>query len=442
VAIALEQAPNAGGGCATCGGAKATTGGSGVSQSANYAAGRSFRPDDRALWSSFGPGMFSNYDSRINLYPDASGGVSVRLYDAISGRQVELNDGLNGDTLDGTYLAVQQRLAESLVLKDASGSTVTSVASATTAVLKLWGGKQQSFDIVNLQPSGSTPEYVGRLKSITDANQHTLTITYRDSLPETSGGFSATQLEESPTRRLQLYQVTDWQGDVATYHYLPTQVSGRWAVSSIVTPASGTVSYAYTNGFLSSMTANDLTQSISYAQDPVAQTTVATMRTDECITKNVHLTNDYMTIMQSGQPTMVSQPTGVIRMIANATGEAEYMMVPDQTTAGIFNIYGGSGVVARITVGHSVKYYTDGWTVSSPGQLNLANGTLESTYSETPNATTAQLYSGAIPAATDQTGRQYEYEYDARSFMTKKIFVADSTYLHFLTFHQRVESIR
>ncbi len=426
--VAVLRKPNAGGGCAECGGATPPSGGSSVDQSTNYEAGRAFRPDDRALWSSFGPGMFSNYDTRINLYPDASGGVNVRLYDAINGRQVELNDGLNGDTLDGTYSAVQQRLAESLVLKDASGNTVTSVSSAATAVLKQWGGSQQTFEIVNLQPAGSTPEYVGRLKSITDANQHTLTITYRDSLPSTSGGFTAQQLSESPTRRLQLYQVTDWQGDVATYNYLSTQVSGRWAVSSIVTPASGTVSYAYTNGFLSSTTANGFTKSISYVQDPVAQTTVATMRADECITKSVHLTNDYMTITQSGQPTLVSQPVGVIRMIANAGGEAEYMMVPDQTTAGIINIYGGAGVVARITVGQSVKYYTDGWTVSSPGELNLANGTLETTYSATPNATTAQLYSGAIPAATDQTGRQYAYEYDARSFMTKKTFVADSTY--------------
>ncbi len=420
--------PNAGGGCATCGGAEPPAGGSSVDQSANFAAGRAFRPDDRARWSSFGPGMFSNYDTRINLYPDVSGGVNVRLYDAISGRQVELNDGLNGDTLDGTYSVVQQRLAESLVLRDASGATVTSVSSAATAVLKQWGGVEQTFEIVNLQPSGSTPEYVGRLKSIRDANQHTLTITYRDSLPETGGGFTAQQLTESPSRRLQMYQVTDWQGDVATYNYLSTQVSGRWAVSSIVTPASGTVSYAYTNGFLSSSTSNGFTQAISYVQDPVAQTTVATMRTDQCITKNVHLTNDYMTLTQSGQPTLVSQPAGVIRMIANATGEAEYMMVPDQTTAGIINIYGGAGVVARITVGQSVKYYTDGWTVSSPGQLNLASGTLESTYSATPNATTPQLYSGAILSATDQTGRQYAYEYDARSFMTKKTFVADSTY--------------
>lgn len=256
--FAVLKKPNAGSGCAICGGATPPSGGSTVDQSTNYEAGRAFRPDDRARGSSFGPGMFSNYDTRINLYPDASGGVNVRLYDAISGRRVELNDGLNGDTLDGTYSAVQQRLAESLVLKDASGNTVTSVSSAATAVLKQWGGKQQTFEIVNLQPAGSTPEYVGRLKSITDANQHTLTITYRDSLPENGGGFSQTQLSESPSRRLQLYQVTDWQGDVATYNYLSTQVSGRWAVSSIATPASGTVSYVYTNGFLSATTPDTL----------------------------------------------------------------------------------------------------------------------------------------------------------------------------------------
>ena len=60
--------PNAGGGCSSCGGAM-PSGGTGVNGATDFAPARAFRPDDRAIASSFGPGMFSVYDSRVYLYP-------------------------------------------------------------------------------------------------------------------------------------------------------------------------------------------------------------------------------------------------------------------------------------------------------------------------------------------------------------------------------------
>ena len=373
----------------------------GTSGATNFEPARAFRPDDRGLWSSFGPGMFSTYDSRVYLFPGTTGGTSAVYYDAMRGRKVQMHDGMDGDPQDGTFAVVQERQAETLQLKNASGAVVSSLTSASTATLKVWGGLQQTFDVINLRPASSTPEYVGRLKSITDPNQHTLTIAYRDGLTEAAGGFSAQQLTDSPERRLQMYQITDWQGDIATFHYGATQQSGRWAVSSVVAPGNETIAYSYAGGLLTAVAAEGEIQSYTYGQDTVSQATTVEMPTCDG-QKTVHLTNDYMTLIQGGTSTVVNQPPGVIRALINPVGESEFLMVPDPLQAGVARIYAGAGSAMEVTLGQSVRYYTDGWTAVAPGSTSMATGTYESTYSMTMNTTTPQLYTGAIPAVVDQ----------------------------------------
>jgi len=338
--------------------------------------------------------MFSIYDSRVYFFPGTSGTTAV-FYDALRGRRVHLKDGLDGDTLDGTFSVVQQRQAQNLVLKNGAGAIVSAIASATTATLKVWGGVEQTFDIINLRPSSSPAEYVGRLKSIKDANLHTLNVVYRDSLTTAAGGFTAQQLTDSPERRLQIYQVTDWQGDVGTFNYGTTTVSGRWAVSSIVAPGSQTSTYSYTNGLMTSVAVpGGVTFSYAYGQDATSQAMTVQTPESDGTSRTVYLTNDYMLLIQYGFEVMVSQPVGVIRAVVNPATEAEYIMVPDGGTAGIVRIYQGAGMTAEFTMGQSIKYYTNGWTIATPGSTDLATGSYETTYMMTPNATTAQLYTG------------------------------------------------
>ena len=106
-----------------------------------------------------------------------------------------------------------------------------------------------------------------------------------------------------------------------------------------------------------------------------------------------------------------------------------FLMVPDQMQAGVVRVYSGASVAMEITLGQSVRYYTDGWTVpTSTTSTSMATGNYETTYASAMNATTTQLYTGAIPQVTDSTGRQFTYQYDANSFLTRKTFVADGTY--------------
>ena len=95
------SSPDAGGGCSVCGGSSPRSGGSSVESATDFSPSRAFRPDDRALWSSFGPGMFSIYDSRVYFFPGTSGTTAV-FYDALRGRRVHLKDGLD-DCHAGIY---------------------------------------------------------------------------------------------------------------------------------------------------------------------------------------------------------------------------------------------------------------------------------------------------------------------------------------------------
>jgi hypothetical protein len=56
---------------------------------------------------------------------------------------------------------------------------------------------------------------------------------------------------------------------------------------------------------------------------------------------------------------------------------------------------------AEVTMGQSVRYYAEGWTMSAPGSMMPGTGFYEPTYAMTPNVTTPQFYTGAISQDTE-----------------------------------------
>ena len=270
----------------------------------------------------------------------------------------------------------------------------------------------------------------------------TLTVTYRDQLASAAGGFTAQQLLDSPDRRLQIHQITDSRSDVATFHYKSTQESGRWVVEQIVLPDGSDVDYGYTGGQLSTITYHDgSVASFVYGQDTEAQTaTVDVYTLSNPSSVRLHLTNDYMLLDNAGQAQVINQPNGIFRMSQNAAGEIKSMLVADPTVANKFTLYQGTGQAVEIIPGQSARNWEDGWVVSTSGAppgaieeeltetVSIA-GSQEVTYQSIASGTTvADLYRNTIPGMTDETGREFSFEYDADGFRTKKTFVADGTY--------------
>lgn len=430
--VAMSQS-----GCGSCGGGGPVSGNvaSGTSPYTTHKATRNWAPWNRPTQSSFGPGVFSNYDSKIYFYPDAVAGVTASVFDAEKGRTFNFVDGLDGDTADGVFHDLRNRAYKSLTMKDASGNVVTSLSQADHAELLYWGGLQEQYDVFDLSADPMSQEFAARLESATDTNGNTISIAYRDALAAGSGGFTAQELTDSPDRQWQIHQITDRRGDVFTYSYQSTQESGRWVVEKIDFPNSIDVDYSYADGHLSTVDhPNGDVSSYTYGQDSVAQTATVVLQTAGAgPARTIHLTNDYMTLDASGQAQVINQPQGILRMSVSSAGETLSMIVPDSNQAGVYDLYHGTGSASNVVVGVSHQYYADGWTpvlVEDPANMSITpDGTPEDEYAAVaPSTTIEDFYQGTIPGETDDTGRDFTYDYDTDGFLTKKTFVADSTY--------------
>jgi len=241
------------------------------------------------------------------------------------------------------------------------------------------------------------------------------------------------QINEAPDLQFQINTVTDPYGRVATFHYLPTQVSGRWVVSEIDFPNGHKALYAYANGWLSTVTFDDGTQSsLTYGTDSTSQTStvqfhdVAAEGTHR--TKTVYLTNNMAHIYYSGagdepvanQEQVANQASLMVRMVANGAGEVTFLGLCGPYSGNVaptaFNIYEGAGRLKQIQNHSAAPFFLDGWTIGDPTQgFNAVSGTLESTTAVIPNATT-----GEFPYLTDTAGHQFNYTYDANAYPTQK----------------------
>lgn len=426
---------SSGTGCGSCGGGT-PGGGASASTSAytKHKASRKWVPWNRPTQSSFGPGVFNNYDTKVYFYPDSVSGVTAVVFDAEKGRTFNFVDGLDGDTSDGVFHDLRNQAYKSLTMKDGSGTVVTSLAQADEVELSHWGGLKETFDVIDLSTDPMANEYAARLETATDLNGNTISLTYRDSLASGSGGFTAQELTDAPDRQWQMHQVTDRVGDVFTYSYQTTQESGRWVVEKIDFPNNIDVDYNYADGHLATVDhPNGDVSSYTYGQDSAAQT--ATVIIDSAgagPAKTLHLTNDYMTLDANGQAQVINQPQGVFRMSVSSAGETELMVVPDSNQAGVFDIYHGTGSASNVVYGVSQRYYADGWTpvlVQETSMTITLDGTEEAEYAEVdPTTTIEDFYLGTIPGETDEAGREFSYEYDTDGFLTKKTFDADTTY--------------
>ncbi len=180
----------------------------------------------------------------------------------------------------------------------------------------------------------------------------------------------------------------------------------------------------------------------TYGQDTTSQT--ATVRIQEVAGEardlTYHLTNDYITLGTN----VISQPTGIHRLIKNPAAQVEWMLIPhsDPNVDQKFIFTGGNLALVASGDGSYQQYTTWASTSGSNGTgtggqagmgfgsaFNGIEGTLDPQVAGAGSTTTlAQLYNSRIPSHTDMTGRAMTHEYDTDGNITKVTYPADNTH--------------
>lgn len=398
---------------------------------------RYFVPNNRVNNSSFSPGYYSQYDSQLEFFPDSAGNV-ISYFNAEVQSVFRLVDGLDGDTLDGVYKDTKNNHISQLVLLDGSGATTSTVSSAVTARVDHYNGLNETYELIDLDPSTTAATYAGRFTKRKDLDGRELTVTYKT--------WTSTEISASPIRQWQINTVADSLGNQLTFTYGSTQVGGLWSVSRIDRNDGKYTTYTYASDALTTV-ANDVgtIASISYGQDSVAQTATVTMNDINMTggrSMTYHLTNDYMTLTTNGQSAVINQPIGVRRMVVNGASDTEWMLITatDPSSPNRFVYLGGNQAIMQSIYARGQKY--DTWTYNPNGgddgdpiginRFYGITGTLNSlVIGASSSTTTAQLYTGQIPGSTNEQASQFAYTYNSAGYVTRKTYNADSTYSEF-----------
>jgi RHS repeat-associated protein len=124
---------------------------------------RRHRYRDSSWISSFGPGVYCNYDVKIHLYTSGTGSA-IDLFDPQDTIPYTLVDGTQGDTLDGIFHDVASDSVRDIRLFDSTGTLTTNIGSAITAQLNNFDGTQFVFGVVAATSDGTVEEPTGYWK--------------------------------------------------------------------------------------------------------------------------------------------------------------------------------------------------------------------------------------------------------------------------------------
>jgi len=394
-----------GGACASCG-----TGGAAGDHYAlpSFALKRTHRSREAWLHSNFGPGVFSNFDSHLQLdIKNGDGSGKIALFDVTQfGRVVYSETGQSSPASDGVYQQASHAASKELTLydgPDGTGSVTHDIRQARSAVLRTHGGNRVIFDLIRTSPDANTTRYYGRFRIFRNRNDVDLVVDYQ---------FAPTATDaELGNDRFQLWKiasVTDGYGRVATFTYGATQVGGMWAIASVDLPNGATVTYGYDGTELVAVDHPDGTQS-TFTRGAAADNLVPLTYDDNAAggthrRKTVYLST--ATWVDPDDPMHVeTQSEGLARLITNAEGEVAYLNWEDDTNNERIYLYEGGGTlkIRQSVAGYPVKdEVAKAWVLED----DPATWDLELTYTFNHN------FERFITKATDNLGRQRAYGYD------------------------------
>lgn len=221
-------------GCTSCGGAAPTFGDMPRLELRRV---HRYRHFDRQ--GSFGPGVFSNYDVRLQI---ALGGTWAELFDPFNYQAIRATFKRDAPgAFTGKYTEDETALLRQILLKDVNGDPTDTVRNGGRAEVHYWDGRSDVFETFLETDRGLNTTIIrpfGRLIARRDANGNALTITYVHPIPGTgiaagSDGGGAWEMQ----------QVTDAFGATLRFTYTRS-LSGR-TISQVDQPGGGSIRYTY-----------------------------------------------------------------------------------------------------------------------------------------------------------------------------------------------------
>eukprot|EP00752_Nemacystus_decipiens_P015804 g14114.t1 len=100
-------------------------------------------------YGNFGPGVYTNFDTKIFLN-EVSGGLQLDVFDPRELYSFRLVDGLNGDVLDGQFVDQRNNSLSGARLLDSNNALTTDLGQAVTVEVESHSGLVHRFEVIDL----------------------------------------------------------------------------------------------------------------------------------------------------------------------------------------------------------------------------------------------------------------------------------------------------
>ena len=400
---ATDYAPASlqGQGCSPCGGANDTLSG-GISLGLM----RFHRFRNMTEMSSFGPGIFSNFDVSVSLF-DAGGEPALELFDpsGLYKKRFYWNASKKyfTDSLDSIDYA--------LLLDDQGVQTDDWTQAKSVKVINL-DQSYHSYDLFDVDDS----QKFGRYTGLTDSLGYSLSVTYQH----------AADSEVDYAMKWMRNSITDSANRTVNFTYLLTQKKGRWVVSQVDLPNNSSIMYSYedgADGALNAVSYPDGTSS-SFQYTNNAETGDVEVHYFEAGAKGIHrkktstLSNNVSHLVDYTQKSgiqLFNQASLLAKKVQNGQDEIVWKVYPQGSNRRF--IYEG---------GHKMKYISNSYAKfmlnwDFDEENNKMSGLLEDTYSD------ANTTAGRPSQVTSKTGVITNYLYNTKNNVTRKKY-SDNTY--------------